>query len=229
MRLEVVRADQLTTLPCVVELAVFAQFFEVEVDSSACRATRSIRRRTARAGQIVSRAICQCLGQRPSPVYSCAVASNCRGRNAVIFRVSFIRLSIAISCHDGDKLEQDVKLTQLVIFLHRSRAWERNVQGRDRRRGARAAARRRRCCASTAIAGPITLVGEEPIAPYQRPPLSKAWLKGEADAEALALKPRELLRRARHRPAPRPRASAIDRARARPWRSPTARGSAYDT
>ncbi|MFX5960965.1 FAD-dependent oxidoreductase, partial [Acinetobacter baumannii] len=32
---------------------------------------------------------------------------------------------------------------------------------------------------------PITLVGEEPIAPYQRPPLSKAWLKGEADAEAL--------------------------------------------
>jgi 3-phenylpropionate/trans-cinnamate dioxygenase ferredoxin reductase component len=37
--------------------------------------------------------------------------------------------------------------------------------------------------------GPITLVGEEPIPPYQRPPLSKAWLKGEADAEALALKP----------------------------------------
>jgi 3-phenylpropionate/trans-cinnamate dioxygenase ferredoxin reductase subunit len=40
-------------------------------------------------------------------------------------------------------------------------------------------------------AGPITLVGEEPIPPYQRPPLSKAWLKGEADAEALALKPLE--------------------------------------
>jgi 3-phenylpropionate/trans-cinnamate dioxygenase ferredoxin reductase subunit len=38
-------------------------------------------------------------------------------------------------------------------------------------------------------AGPITLLGEEPIAPYQRPPLSKAWLKGEADAESLALKP----------------------------------------
>jgi 3-phenylpropionate/trans-cinnamate dioxygenase ferredoxin reductase subunit len=37
--------------------------------------------------------------------------------------------------------------------------------------------------------GPITLVGDEPIAPYQRPPLSKAWLKGEADAEGLALKP----------------------------------------
>jgi 3-phenylpropionate/trans-cinnamate dioxygenase ferredoxin reductase subunit len=36
--------------------------------------------------------------------------------------------------------------------------------------------------------GKITLIGEEPIPPYQRPPLSKAWLKGEADAEALALK-----------------------------------------
>jgi len=39
--------------------------------------------------------------------------------------------------------------------------------------------------------GPITMVGEEPIAPYQRPPLSKAWLKGEADADSLALKPLE--------------------------------------
>jgi 3-phenylpropionate/trans-cinnamate dioxygenase ferredoxin reductase subunit len=39
--------------------------------------------------------------------------------------------------------------------------------------------------------GAITLVGEEPLAPYQRPPLSKAWLKGEADGESLALKPRE--------------------------------------
>ncbi len=38
---------------------------------------------------------------------------------------------------------------------------------------------------------PITLIGEEPIPPYQRPPLSKAWLKGEADAESLALKPSE--------------------------------------
>jgi 3-phenylpropionate/trans-cinnamate dioxygenase ferredoxin reductase component len=38
-------------------------------------------------------------------------------------------------------------------------------------------------------AGPITLIGEEPIPPYQRPPLSKAWLKGEADAQSLVLKP----------------------------------------
>ncbi len=36
--------------------------------------------------------------------------------------------------------------------------------------------------------GPIVLIGEEPIPPYQRPPLSKAWLKGEADADSLALK-----------------------------------------
>jgi 3-phenylpropionate/trans-cinnamate dioxygenase ferredoxin reductase component len=37
--------------------------------------------------------------------------------------------------------------------------------------------------------GAITLIGEEPIPPYQRPPLSKAWLKGEATAESLALRP----------------------------------------
>jgi 3-phenylpropionate/trans-cinnamate dioxygenase ferredoxin reductase component len=39
--------------------------------------------------------------------------------------------------------------------------------------------------------GPITLLGDEPIPPYQRPPLSKTWLKGEADADALTLKPLE--------------------------------------
>ncbi len=36
--------------------------------------------------------------------------------------------------------------------------------------------------------GPITLVGAEPVPPYQRPPLSKAWLKREADAASLALR-----------------------------------------
>jgi 3-phenylpropionate/trans-cinnamate dioxygenase ferredoxin reductase subunit len=39
--------------------------------------------------------------------------------------------------------------------------------------------------------GAITIVGEEPLGPYQRPPLSKAWLKGEADGDSLALKPPE--------------------------------------
>jgi len=39
--------------------------------------------------------------------------------------------------------------------------------------------------------GPIVLAGEEPAPPYQRPPLSKAWLKGEADLEALLLRPED--------------------------------------
>lgn len=38
--------------------------------------------------------------------------------------------------------------------------------------------------------GPITLVGDEPIAPYQRPPLSKARLKGKAGAGLLFLRPK---------------------------------------
>ncbi len=37
--------------------------------------------------------------------------------------------------------------------------------------------------------GRIVLAGEEPVAPYQRPPLSKAWLKGEVDLDALLLRP----------------------------------------
>jgi 3-phenylpropionate/trans-cinnamate dioxygenase ferredoxin reductase subunit len=36
--------------------------------------------------------------------------------------------------------------------------------------------------------GPITLVGEEAVMPYQRPPLSKAYLLGEAGAESLTLR-----------------------------------------
>ncbi|MDR3535728.1 MAG: FAD-dependent oxidoreductase [Acetobacteraceae bacterium] len=37
--------------------------------------------------------------------------------------------------------------------------------------------------------GGIVLIGDEALPPYQRPPLSKAWLKGEADAASLALRP----------------------------------------
>lgn len=37
--------------------------------------------------------------------------------------------------------------------------------------------------------GEITLIGEEPAAPYQRPPLSKAYLKGEHDIDRLMLRP----------------------------------------
>ena len=39
------------------------------------------------------------------------------------------------------------------------------------------------------FAGDITLIGDEPAPPYQRPPLSKAYFKGEMDAERLFLKP----------------------------------------
>jgi len=37
--------------------------------------------------------------------------------------------------------------------------------------------------------GPIALIGAEPVPPYQRPPLSKAWLKGEGTLADLLLRP----------------------------------------
>ena len=37
--------------------------------------------------------------------------------------------------------------------------------------------------------GPVTLVGEEPVAPYERPALSKELLAGTREAESLALRP----------------------------------------
>ncbi len=39
------------------------------------------------------------------------------------------------------------------------------------------------------FAGDITMIGEEPCAPYQRPPLSKAYLKGDLSMERLLLRP----------------------------------------
>ena len=36
--------------------------------------------------------------------------------------------------------------------------------------------------------GPVTLIGEEPVPPYQRPPLSKGYLLGEMEAERLMLR-----------------------------------------
>ncbi|ADL00870.1 NAD(P)/FAD-dependent oxidoreductase [Brevundimonas subvibrioides] len=42
---------------------------------------------------------------------------------------------------------------------------------------------------ASAFEGEIVLLGDEPALPYQRPPLSKAWLKGEADLESLLLRP----------------------------------------
>ena len=37
--------------------------------------------------------------------------------------------------------------------------------------------------------GAISLIGEEALPPYERPPLSKAWLKGEVDDSKLLLRP----------------------------------------
>ncbi|WP_212523779.1 FAD-dependent oxidoreductase [Actibacterium sp. MT2.3-13A] len=39
------------------------------------------------------------------------------------------------------------------------------------------------------FSGPITLIGEEPAPPYQRPPLSKKYLLGEMEKERLYLRP----------------------------------------
>jgi 3-phenylpropionate/trans-cinnamate dioxygenase ferredoxin reductase subunit len=37
--------------------------------------------------------------------------------------------------------------------------------------------------------GEIIIIGDEPVLPYQRPPLSKAYMKGELDAERLFFRP----------------------------------------
>ena len=39
------------------------------------------------------------------------------------------------------------------------------------------------------FSGPLTLIGDEPFPPYQRPPLSKAYLAGDFVRERLFLKP----------------------------------------
>lgn len=44
---------------------------------------------------------------------------------------------------------------------------------------------------SEGFAGKVTLVGAEPVPPYQRPPLSKAYLLGEISQEQLFLRPVE--------------------------------------
>jgi 3-phenylpropionate/trans-cinnamate dioxygenase ferredoxin reductase component len=42
------------------------------------------------------------------------------------------------------------------------------------------------------FSGDIALIGDEPIVPYQRPPLSKAYLTGELPADRLPLRPSEV-------------------------------------
>jgi 3-phenylpropionate/trans-cinnamate dioxygenase ferredoxin reductase subunit len=75
--------------------------------------------------------------------------------------------------------------------------------------------------------GEIVMIGEEPLAPYQRPPLSKAWLKGEADGDSLALKGPEFY--AEHAIDFRPSVEAIGINRAHKLvRLSTAEDVAYD-
>ena len=49
-----------------------------------------------------------------------------------------------------------------------------------------------RCCETLrarGFAGKVRIVGEEPRSPYDRPPLSKAVLAGERDADELSFRP----------------------------------------
>jgi 3-phenylpropionate/trans-cinnamate dioxygenase ferredoxin reductase subunit len=65
------------------------------------------------------------------------------------------------------------------------------------------------------FAGAITLVGEEAVLPYQRPPLSKAWLKGETDEHHLILRPDAYYASSHIDVRLAMRAAAIDRANCR--------------
>ena len=60
--------------------------------------------------------------------------------------------------------------------------------------------------------GTITLIGDEPYIPYQRPPLSKAFLAGELARERLFIKPEEFYAEAKVALHLNRRATAIDRA-----------------
>src|SRR5271156_6328323 len=59
--------------------------------------------------------------------------------------------------------------------------------------------------------GRIVLLGDEAPLPYQRPPLSKAFLAGEATSEQLCLKPQATYDNARVEFVPNTRATRIDR------------------
>ena len=56
--------------------------------------------------------------------------------------------------------------------------------------------------------GRLVLIGAEDERPYERPPLSKDYLRGEVGREKVYVHDGGLLRRARHRPAPRPHGRA---------------------
>ena len=67
-------------------------------------------------------------------------------------------------------------------------------------------------CASTVLASAICLINDEAHLPYQRPPLSKAYLKGEGRPDSLMFRPRQILSRPEHRADRAIAPSSIDRA-----------------
>ena len=68
-------------------------------------------------------------------------------------------------------------------------------------------------CAAKALPARSRLIGEEAYIPYQRPPLSKAFLAGELAAERLFIKPEEFYPDAKCTLMLNTRATSIDRAR----------------
>ena len=62
---------------------------------------------------------------------------------------------------------------------------------------------------------PVTIVGDEPVAPYQRPPLSKAYLLGEMTPDRLMLRPESFYETRKIDLLLGDRVSQIDRAAAR--------------
>ncbi len=60
--------------------------------------------------------------------------------------------------------------------------------------------------------GPITLLGQEAELPYQRPPLSKAWLAGKVEAADLHLRPQSVYDAAEIQWLPGARLQSLDRA-----------------
>src|SRR6185295_1903424 len=65
---------------------------------------------------------------------------------------------------------------------------------------------------SEGFSGGITMVGDEPFAPYQRPPLSKAYLMGTMERERLFLKPDAFYAEARCKLVLGVAATAVERA-----------------
>jgi 3-phenylpropionate/trans-cinnamate dioxygenase ferredoxin reductase subunit len=78
------------------------------------------------------------------------------------------------------------------------------------------------------FAGALTMIGDEPFAPYQRPPLSKAYLMGAMERERLFLKPAAFYEEAKCELILEASASAIDRAE-KTVRLSDGRAIPYDT